>query len=65
MIYTTWKKCDAEELTRGRRAETPLVQQCDLIFPIPPTNGSDYEQQRQVGEDEEKYTDRAQREVST
>lgn len=28
---------DAEGLTRGRRAETPFVQQCDLIFPLPIT----------------------------
>lgn len=26
---------NAEELTRGRRAETPFVQQCDLVFPLP------------------------------
>lgn len=26
---------DAEALTRGRRAETPFVQQCDLVFPLP------------------------------
>ena len=27
-------KVDAEALTRGRRADTPFVQQCDLIFPL-------------------------------
>lgn len=26
---------NAEALTRGRRAETPFVQQCDLVFPLP------------------------------
>lgn len=28
-------KVDAEALTRGRRAGTPFVQQCDLVFPLP------------------------------
>lgn len=33
-LPSTWK-VDAEALTRGRRAGTPFVQQCDLIFPLP------------------------------
>ncbi|CAN0394230.1 unnamed protein product, partial [Discosporangium mesarthrocarpum] len=28
-------KLDAEALTRGRRQATPLIQQCDVIFPLP------------------------------
>ncbi|CAN0180358.1 unnamed protein product, partial [Ectocarpus fasciculatus] len=30
---------DAEALTRGRRAATPLVQQCDFVFPLPDQDG--------------------------
>lgn len=30
---------DAEALTRGRRADAPLVQQCDLVFPLPDQDG--------------------------
>ncbi|CBN77262.1 conserved unknown protein [Ectocarpus siliculosus] len=30
---------DAEALTRGRRADTPFVQQCDLVFPLPDQDG--------------------------
>lgn len=30
---------DSEELTRGRRAATPFVQQCDLFFPLPDSHG--------------------------
>lgn len=28
-------RVDAEKLTRRRRAATPFVQQCDLVFPLP------------------------------
>lgn len=30
---------DSEELTKGRRAATPFVQQCDLLFPLPDSHG--------------------------
>ncbi|CAM9399291.1 unnamed protein product, partial [Scytosiphon promiscuus] len=32
---------DAEALTRGRRAATPFVQQCDLVFPFPDWESND------------------------
>lgn len=33
---------NAEELTRGRRAETPFIQQCDLIFPLPEDDATSF-----------------------
>lgn len=57
-----WWMVDAEELTRGRRAETPFVQQCDLIFPLADrgrrsgqsrADGIGSEHQREVGGEEE------------
>lgn len=56
---------DAEALTRGRRAETPFVQQCDLVFPLPGRDsgygGGDVLKEQQVrkaagAEEVEKYS---------